>query len=624
MSRHDMPFGASPQPDGSTIFRLWAPSVRQVVVVLGAGEHRRVALQPRPHGWHEAKVVDAGPGTRYRFDIGNGVLVPDPASRCNPDDVHGASMVVDPGAYRWHDEGWRGRPWHEAVVYELHVGCFTPEGSFAAAAGRLADLAALGITAIELMPVADFPGQRGWGYDGVLPFAPDAAYGTPHELKALVDHAHSLGLMVLLDVVYNHFGPEGNYLHAYCPAFFNEARRTPWGAALNFDGPGSETVRDFFRHNALYWVEEFRFDGLRLDAVHAIHDDSPQHIAAEIGQALRAGPGATRQVHLVLENDTNRASFLERDDEGVPRVATAQWNDDLHHAAHVLLTGETDGYYGDFADPPHEGNGTRGAVGRFGRALAQGYVYQGQASAHRGGVPHGEPSGHLPSCAFVSFLQNHDQIGNRALGERLSDLAHPERLEAAYACLLLSPHVPMLFMGEEFAASTPFLYFCDFGPELAQAVSDGRRSEFARFAAFASESARSRIPDPNEEGSFTACKLRWPEREQGAHAERHAFVQRLLALRREHLVPRLVPAQGGGSYRFDGGLLHVDWPLGDGSRWRLSANLTDTAVAGVAPPEGQVIHVQNVSDTNLWRPGAVRVTLEPAEGAQAATDDEHR
>ncbi|MBX3619103.1 MAG: malto-oligosyltrehalose trehalohydrolase [Rhizobacter sp.] len=606
MSRHDMPFGAAVQDDGSTVFRLWAPAAPQVGLVLGEGrEARRVVLQTHADGWHEARVPAAPAGTRYRFDVGNGLLVPDPASRRNPDDVHGPSEVVDARTYRWRDAAWRGRPWHEAVVYELHLGTFTDEGSFVAAARRLGELARLGITAIELMPVADFPGTRGWGYDGVLPFAPEAGYGTPDELRAFVDEAHALGLMVLLDVVYNHFGPEGNYLHAYCPQFFNPRHPTPWGAAINFDGEHSEPVRDFFRHNALYWVEEFHLDGLRLDAVHAIRDDSPLHIAQEIGQALRAGPGETRHVHLVLENDGNRASFLERDRDGEPRFATAQWNDDLHHAAHVLLTGEHDGYYADYAEAP---------VGRFARALAQGYVYQGQASAHRGGVPHGEPSAHLPSCAFVSFLQNHDQIGNRAFGERLSVLARPERLDAVYACLLLSPHVPMLFMGEEYAASTPFLYFCDFGPELAQAVSAGRRNEFARFAAFADASARARIPDPNAAATFAACKLQWAERETEPHAARLALVRRLLALRRECLVPRLAPSLGGGSYRFDGGLLHVDWPLADGALWHLAANLSDTAVAGVAPPEGRSIHSAHIDDDRLWWPGAVLVTLEePAE-----------
>jgi maltooligosyltrehalose trehalohydrolase len=604
MSTHDMPFGANLRQDGRCDFRLWAPAAREVVLVLDLDpEPRHLPMRARADGWHEALGVEAGPGTRYRYDVGNGLLVPDPASRHNPDDVHGASVVVDPRAYRWRDDGWRGRPWHEAVVYELHVGAFTPEGTFTAAAARLPALAELGVTAIELMPVADFPGRRGWGYDGVLPFAPDASYGTPDDLKALVDAAHGLGLMVLLDVVYNHFGPEGNYLHAYCKPFFNEERHTPWGAAINFDGPHSETVRDFFRHNALYWVEEFHLDGLRLDAVHAIHDASPLPIASEIAQAMRSRVGPQRQVHVVFEHDGNRASLLERGSDGQPLFATAQWNDDLHHAAHVLLTGETDGYYGDFAEGP---------VGRFARALAQGFVYQGQPSAHRGNVPHGEPSGHLPASAFVSFVQNHDQVGNRAMGERIAELAHPARLEAVYACLLLSPHIPMLFMGEEYAASTPFPYFCDFGPELAEAVSQGRRNEFARFAAFANPAARERIPDPNDEATFVQAKLRWDERERGVHAERLAFMRRLLALRRDLLMPRIDAARGEGRYRFDGGLVHVTWPLAGGAQWHLVANLSETEVAGIAAPEGRVVHVQHVGSGNRWFPGAVLVAVEEA------------
>ena len=353
-------------------------------------------MQRGTDGWHEATLQEAGAGTRYRFRIHDGtddegLLVPDPVSRFNPDDVHGESEVIDPEAFAWRDDAWRGRPWHEAVVYELHVGTFTPEGSYAAAKSRLQELAALGITAIELMPLADFPGTRGWGYDGVLPFAPDASYGRPSELKELVDEAHALGLMVLLDVVYNHFGPDGNYLHAYCPPFFNEAKHTPWGAAINFDGVGHRSVRDFFVHNALYWVEEYRFDGLRLDAVHAIHDYSPLHIACEIGQALRQGPGRERHVHLVLETDRNEAHKLSRTDEGRPTCADAQWNDDLHHCVHVLLTGETDGYYAAFADAPVE---------RLARSLAEGFVFQGEGVLGQAGgrpVPRGEPSGHLPS-----------------------------------------------------------------------------------------------------------------------------------------------------------------------------------------------------------------------------------
>ena len=491
-----------------------------------------------------------GAGTPYRFRLPDGLAVPDPASRWNPDDVHGASRVVDPRAYAWRDGAWRGRPWHEAVVYELHLGTFTAEGTYAAAAARLPDLAALGITAVELMPVAEFPGRRSWGYDGVLPFAPDAAYGTPDELKALVDAAHDLGLMVLLDVVYNHFGPDGNYLHAYCPPFFNPAHHTPWGAAINFDGESSRPVRDFYVHNALYWTREFHFDGLRLDAVHAICDDSPEHIVSEIGRALKAGPGAHRHVHLVLENDTNRAALLAQ--------ATAQWNDDLHHAAHVLLTGEREGYYLDYADQP---------LARFGRTLAEGYAYQGEPSAFRGGAPRGEPSAQLPPMCFVSSLQTHDQVGNRAFGERIAQLAEPALLDAAYACLLLSPHVPMLFMGEEFDASTPFLYFCDFHDELAAAVTRGRREEFKRFPAFSDPAARDRIPDPNAASTFEASKLRWDEREVGPHAQRLAQLRTLLATRRAELVPRLRGSAHGGSYRLDGELLRVDWTLGDGSRW---------------------------------------------------------
>jgi len=595
-----MPFGAELQPAGGTRFRLWAPSQASVTLEVEGLNPR--PMQPLEGGWHELTHPEAFAGARYRFKLQDGSAVPDPASRFNPDDVHGPSQVMDPGRYAWQDAQWRGRPWSEAVVYELHVGIFTPEGTFAAARARLADLAAVGITAIELLPVADFPGQRNWGYDGVLPFAPDASYGTPDELKALVDEAHRLGLMVLLDVVYNHFGPEGNYLHAACPAFFNAAHRTPWGDAINFDGPQNEGVRGFFRHNALYWVEEFHFDGLRLDAVHAIHDDSAQHIVAEIAEALQAGPGRERAVHLVLENDRNEAKRLGRDASGRPTCASAQWNDDLHHAAHVLLTGEADAYYSDFAAAPLE---------LFGRALAEGFAWQGQPSPYRDGAPHGERSAQLPSTAFVSFLQNHDQIGNRALGDRLPALCDARRLEAAYACLLLSPHVPMLFCGEEFAASTPFLFFCDFGPELAQAVSDGRRSEFARFPAFRDEASRQRIPDPNDPATFAASKLRWEERTATPHRERLALVTELLLLRRQHLVPRLSELQRGGACRIEGSLLRVEWLLGDGSPWHLLANFGDADVTAGGLPSGETIFSRHVSPSGtglVLQPGGVQVT----------------
>jgi maltooligosyltrehalose trehalohydrolase len=514
---HEMPFGAQLLAQGGTRFRVWAPSV--VRAELQLMEARAYPMHAAARGWHEVTVPEAGAGSRYKFllrlEDGSAWSVPDPASRSNPDGVHEASSVVDARAYDWRETAWRGRAWADAVLYELHVGTFTPEGTFAAAAARLPELAALGVNALQIMPLAAFPGTRNWGYDGVLPFAPAACYGAPDDLKALVDAAHGLGLMVLLDVVYNHFGPDGNYLHAYCPEFFNPAQRTPWGAAINFDGPSSRTVRDYFVHNALYWTTEYCLDGLRLDAVHAFRDSRRPDMVCEIAQALHEGPGRDRPVHLVLENNRNEARYLVRDAGGRPLHATAQWDDDVHHALHVLLSGEADGYYADYAGEP---------LARLGRALAEGFAYQGEHSAFRD-KPRGEPSDYLPPNAFVGFLQNHDMIGNRAFGGRIDSFADARFLAAAYACLLLTPLVPMLFMGEEFAASTPFLYFCDFGPELAAAVAAGRRREFQRFAAFTDEAAIARIPDPNAAATFQASKLRWTERSQSPHRDRLALVR---------------------------------------------------------------------------------------------------
>ncbi|OGA52032.1 MAG: malto-oligosyltrehalose trehalohydrolase [Betaproteobacteria bacterium RIFCSPLOWO2_12_FULL_63_13] len=577
-----MPFGAQMLDDGTTRFRLWAPGAMEIALETAAGPLRSVApMKALDDGWFEAILREAPAGTRYSYRCGD-TRFPDPASRFNPDDVHGASMVVDPLAFDWSDGNWSGRPWEEAVIYELHIGTFTPEGTFATAVERLDYLVQLGVTALEIMPVADFPGRRNWGYDGVLPFAPDGSYGTPDELKRLVEQAHLRGLMVFLDVVYNHFGPEGNYLHAYAPQFFNPEHHTPWGAAINFDAADSRTVRDFFVQNALYWIEEYRFDGLRLDAVHAIADDSDPDIVTEIALALRAGPGRERKVHLILENDRNQARYLRRDAACRAVQASAQWNDDIHHAFHILITGERDGYYEDYAARP---------LWYLGRSLAQGFGYQGEISHHRDGAVRGEPSAHLPPAAFVSFLQTHDQVGNRALGERLCAIARPPALRAAVACVLLAPSPPMLFMGEEFAASTPFQFFCDFGSELAAAVTQGRRREFARFERFSNPEAQAEIPDPNAAETFTASKLRWDEIVRPPHSDWLAFHRELLALRHRVIVPRLPAMQTGGAFQVgDNGVLRVQWTLGDGSRLHLIANLSAAAIPSVTMPPGELIY----------------------------------
>jgi malto-oligosyltrehalose trehalohydrolase len=560
---HQMPFGAQ-RAGGGASFRLWAPACESVELLLGRPAQRSIAMQRTADGWHATEVEDIAAGTPYAFKVDDGDPVPDPASRSNPWDPDGPSVLVDPRSYEWSDESWRGRPWNDAVVYELHIGTFTPEGTFAAASGKLDALARAGVTALEIMPVADFPGARNWGYDGVLAFAPDASYGTPDDFKRFVDAAHARGLMILLDVVYNHFGPEGNHLHRYAPQFFNQAHQTPWGAAINFDGVGSEVVRAFFVHNALYWIEEFHLDGLRLDAVHAIADDSPTHIVREIAQAIADGPGRDRQVHLVLENERNDAKLLERSGAH----ATAQWNDPWHHCVHVLCTGETSGYYGNF---------TRDTARRLARSFAEGF------------------SALLPSTAFMPFLQNHDQVGNRALGERLTVIAPPEAVRLAQAALLLSPQVPLLFMGEEIGARGPFLYFCDFQGDLANAVREGRRKEFAAFPQFAAEEARANIPDPNAEETFRASKIDW----DAANAGCLARITALLALRREHIVPRLDDVPRAATFdAVAAGGVSVDWTLADGALLHLRANFSPDA-ASVETPPGAVLHTEGSGNGGL-------------------------
>ncbi len=590
---HAMPFGAQVRADGAVRFRLWAPDAAAVSVDIAGGP--RLPMTAEEGGWFSVTTDRAGPGTGYCFRLPDGRAVPDPASRWQPDGVHGASRVVDPRTYRWTMADWRGRPWHETVLYELHIGTFTPQGTYRAAIGRLDHLVDTGITAVELMPLAECPGGRNWGYDGVQLFAPESAYGTPDDLKALIDAAHGRGLMVFLDVVYNHFGPEGNYLSAYAGGFFTDRHRTPWGGAVNFDGAGSLPVREFMIHNALYWLEEYRFDGLRLDAVHAIHDDSSPHILEELARRVRDGVGRDRHVHLVLENDDNRPRFLERGGSG-PRFHTAQWNDDYHHAAHVIATGESGGYYADYAADP---------IGGLCRALTEGFIYQGDLSPFRGGEARGEPSGHLPPLAFVHFLQNHDQIGNRALGERLTALAPPERVEALLTVTLLAPSVPLLFMGEEWGETRPFAFFTDFTGDLADAVREGRRREFAAFPAFADPEARARIPDPNAPDTFRRSCLDWGMVTQEPHAARLALVRRLLRLRAEWITPRL-PGIGSGTVLWrEGTGFALAWSLSGGGRLTLLANLGDAPVAVPERPKGEPLVGDGAADrlsgwTALW------------------------
>ncbi len=585
-----MPFGAEVLGDGSVRFRLWAPAAVRVDLCLESeGQERLLEMEADADGWLERVTGDAGPGSLYRYRIDGARKVPDPASRYQPQDVHGPSQVVDPAAFDWEDDAWQGRPWEEAVVYELHVGTFSPEGTFRGVGERLDYLVDLGVTAIELMPVADFPGERNWGYDGVLPFAPDATYGGPADLKALIQTAHRKGLMVFLDVVYNHFGPEGNYLHLYAPRFFTERHQTPWGDGINFDGEGSRVVRDFFIYNALYWLQEYRFDGLRLDAVHAIADESKPDILMELAEAVRAGPGRERQIHLVLENDHNAARYLQRRADGAPRWYTAQWNDDFHHTAHLLATGERDGYYLDYQDGP---------AGKLARCLAQGFTYQGEASRFRGGTPRGEPSADLPPTAFVNLLQNHDQVGNRALGERISELASPEALRTLSALLLLAPAPPLLFMGQELMAASPFLFFCDFGEDLAKSVTQGRRREFAHFERFSNPKARQSIPDPNDPQTFLRSKIDWEALSQTSHAGWHRLHRDLLALRQREIAPRLTGMGGGAGFELRIGSVgnrcfQVTWRLGDGSDLTLTANLGDTEHSIASP-------FRNVSGATLY------------------------
>lgn len=523
-------------------FRLWAPALKSLELLVEGSAP--VAMESVADGWYvlETKAV---PGTRYRFVLPDGLQVPDPASRAQSGGVHAWSVVTETSVA--DRPAWKGRPWEEAVILEVHAGVL---GGFAGVEAQLERWAALGITAIELMPIGAFPGERGWGYDGVLPFAPLEAYGTPADLRHLIDRAHELGVMVFLDVVYNHFGPDGNYLGLYAPSFFLDHVDTPWGGAVAVDQPA---VADFFCENARMWIVEYGFDGLRLDAVHAIRNPA---FLDDLARRIRAAVEPGRHVHLVLENEENDAARL------VPGVYDAQWNDDFHNTVHALLTHERESYYADFCQASTE---------KLARCLAEGFVYQGEPSPNHVGVPRGTPSGHLPPTAFVNFLQNHDQTGNRAFGERLTTLIAPERLRAAMALLLLSPPIPLLFMGEETGSASPFLFFTDFSDDLADAVREGRRHEFAGFTAFRDDALRARIPDPNARKTFLDSKP-----EPGRQAEAwQSFITQLLALRFEHVVPHLAGTTSLGAQVLAEGAIEAGWRLGDASHLTIAVNLGD-------------------------------------------------
>lgn len=583
-----MPFGPRLLQDGRIRFSLWAPNAKQVTLSLqNKGAERLLAMSNEAEGWFSIITDLAAAGSRYQYLIDGKHYVPDPASRHQPDDVHNASEVIDPKAYRWIDTDWRGRPWEETVFYQIHVGTFTPEGSFAGVTSKLDYLADLGVTAIQLMPLAEFAGKHNWGYDVVLPFAPDSRYGAPDDLKDLIASAHGKGMMVFNDVVYNHFGPEGNYLHKYAKAFFNKRHHTPWGNAINFDGKHSQWVRRFFIDNALFWLEEYHFDGLRFDAVQTIMDDSDVDFLHELAEAVRQGPGKHRHIHLVLENDDNCATYLHPQANGVKKY-DAQWNDDFHHSLHVLLTGEHYVYYRDYKQRP---------IRHLARCLTEGFSYQGEISEFRNGKKRGEPSLDLPLDAFVAFLQNHDHIGNRPFAERIAKLCPPEALRAATALLLLQPSPPLLFMGQEWASSSPFNYFVDFPENLGKSVTKGRIGELVKY--LPASRTQPELPLPTHERTFQETKLIWDETQQAPHKAWLAFHKELLDIRRRKIIPLITAIKPGSSHfrLFSDKGLSAHWPCSNGSKLTLLANLSSDSITFEKDYQGSILYTTHPNIT---------------------------
>ena len=578
-------WGAELLADGRCRFRLWAPGQAALTLRL---EGRGHAMNRGGHGRFEV-VTQAAAGDRYHFVLEDGQAAPDPAARAQAGDQHGPSRIVDPQAYLWK-QAWKGRPWHESVIYELHIGTFTPEGTFRAAIAHLPELAELGVTTVEIMPVAHFPGNRNWGYDGVFVYAPHRDYGTPEDMKAFVDAAHRLGLSVVLDVVYNHFGPEGNYLGAYAPQFFRDDRHTPWGVAIDYTQP---PVRDFFIDNALYWLEEFQLDGLRFDAIDNIEDESSgEHLLEEMARRVRQRFPA-RHIHLTTEDMRNITALHERDAGGRVILYDGEWNDDFHHAAHVIATGESGGYYGNYTDDPY---------GKIARALAEGYIYQGETPPTGDSGPIGESSAHLPPVAFVNFIQNHDQIGNRAFGERLTALAAPRMVEVLTSILLLSPQIPLLYMGEEYGETAPFYFFSDLHGDLGESIRKGRREEAQRFGGLMKGRSADDIPDPLAEETRAGSRLVRERRETPEGRARLRLVRDLLALRHRHVVPLIADAGANTGHILlaDRGCVAVDWHLA-GRRLQVRVNFSG-GPEPLPPVGGTVIH--------SWPPEAAQMLRE--------------
>lgn len=602
--KHSMPFGAQLSASGGADFRLWGPAAQKAELAFypaAGGRPMFVAAEADREGWWSTHVDEAAAGSLYQWRIDGELLVPDPASRQNPMGADGPSAVVDPLQFEW-DATWSGRPWHEVVLYEMHVGAFTPEGTYDAATDRLKALADLGVTAIELMPLADFPGRFGWGYDGVLPFAPHGPYGTPDQLKHFIQAAHRLGLMVFVDVVYNHFGPQGNFLHRYAPQFFSATHKSPWGAAINYDGEDSRTVRDFFIHNALYWVQEYRVDGLRLDAVHAIVDGSEPHILEEISAAVRQASHG-RHVHLVLENENNDYARLVAE----PRAGRfdAQWNDDFHHIVHVALTAETQGYYHDYGEEP---------LALLARALSHGMLFEHSERKPGGARLDVRPAPPQPLTTLVNFAHNHDQVGNRAFGERLSQLVPEAARQLPTLLALLTPAIPMLFFGEEHGTQEPFLYFADWEGELREAVRAGRLREFG---ALAGAGSGKHLPDPCSEETFEASRPNPARRDSAAGREWHELVRRALRARRECITPRQAQLLHGQhtAQRVGATGISVQWRYDDGQVLALELNLGAEPLAipeqHLGPVEAREVfsHRWNGAPPGTWPAWAARWTM---------------